>query len=81
MIPSIYNPLCLKNVAELIFTDCKFLREILLVHTIFIHTKAPSLLIAPPPPLNLCKVHILGFYIPLNNQHLCDSGILKKNAF
>ena len=34
--------------------------------TAFIHTNAPSLLIARLPPLYLCKVHISGFYIPLN---------------
>ena len=35
----------------------------------------------PPPPIYLCKVHISGFYIPLNRQHLCDSGIPKKMRF
>ena len=52
------------------------------VCTVFIRTNAPSLLIAPPPPpLYPCKVHISGYYIPLNSQHLCDSGIPKKDAF
>ena len=34
-----------------------------------------------PAPLNLCKVHISGFYIPLNGKHLCNSGIPKKVRF
>ena len=45
-----------------------------LLVTVFIHTNAPSLIIAPPPPpLYLCKAHFSGFYIPFNSQHLCDS--------
>ena len=43
------------------------------INAVFIVINAPSLLIAPLPLLYLCKVHISGFYIPLNSQNLCDS--------
>ena len=43
--------------------------------------KRPLPINRPPPLLYLCKIHISGFYIPVNSQHLCDSGIPKNGAF